>query len=166
MREFSVSIDTSVLDEAFRAAPGTLVAYLKDGVSRAGSEVSREAREEAPKAESTLTNSIRSNAAGELQRMITSNQIYNSFVVAPTGRQGMPPLQSILDWVKVKRLNPRNPKHTQSDLAFMIARSIARNGTAPNDFYERAADAKADKVAKILNASVAAGLKAAGLGSL
>ncbi|WP_120510960.1 hypothetical protein [Photobacterium salinisoli] len=166
MRELSVRVESSALDEALRETPGTLIKYLKEGVSRAGMEVSRTTREEAPKAETTLTHSIRSNVVGELQRMITSNQNYNQHVVAGTGRQGMPPMQSILDWVKVKRLQPKNAKQDQNDLAFMIARSIARNGTAPNDFYDRAADKTADRVADILNASVAAGLRAAGLRSL
>lgn len=165
MRELSVNLQTSALDEAFREAPGLLIQALKAGISRSGSEVSRAAREEAPKAESTLTHSIRSNVVGELQRMIISNLNYNQHVVNDTGRQGVPPMQSILDWVKVKRLKPHNPKHTQSDLAFMIARSIARNGTTPNDFYDRAADQTSDRVADILNASVTAGLRAAGLRS-
>ncbi|KDM91402.1 hypothetical protein [Photobacterium galatheae] len=166
MREISVDLQTSALDEAFREAPELLTKHLKSGVSFAGSLVSRTTREEAPKAETTLTHSIRSNVVGELQRMITSNQNYNQYVVAGTGRQGMPPMQSILDWVKVKRLQPKDSKQNQSDLAFMIARAIARNGTAPNDFYDRAADQTADRVADILNASVAAGLREAGLRSL
>lgn len=166
MRELGFRLENSALDEAFREAPGSLLQYLKAGVSRAGSEVSRETRNEAPKAESTLTHSIRSNVVGELQRMITSNLNYNEHVVTDTGRQGMPPLQSILDWVKVKGLKPRNPKDSQKDLAYMISRSIARNGTTANDFYDRAADKTADRVADILDASAAAGLRAAGLRSI
>ncbi|MCG9597060.1 hypothetical protein L1D15_10010 [Vibrio sp. Isolate25] len=162
MRELSVELHTSALDEAFRTAPDALNKHLKAGIRTAGSLVSRAAREEAPEAESTLTHSIRSNQVGELQRMVTSSLRYNAFVVGETGPQGIPPIQSVLDWVRVKRIQPNNPKHDQRDLAFMIARSIARNGTAANDFYDRAAEQTQDKVAQILQRSVAAGMKAAG----
>ena len=94
--------------------------------------------------------------------MVTSSLRYNAFVVNETGPHGIPPIQSVLDWVRVKRIQPNNPKHDQRDLAFMIARSIARNGTAANDFYSRAAEQTQDKVAQILQRSVAAGMKAAG----
>lgn len=161
MRELSVELHTSVLDEAFRSAPDILNRHLKAGISHAGSIVSRAAKEEVPKAESTLTHSIRSNVVGELQRMITSSLRYNAFVVQGTDAQGMPPVQSVLDWVRVKRIQPKPPKADQRDLAFMIARSIAKNGTQGNDFYDRAAEQTQDKVADILKRSVNDGLRAA-----
>ncbi|WP_158117218.1 hypothetical protein [Vibrio cincinnatiensis] len=163
MRELNIEIKHSALDEAFRTAPDILNQYLKQGIGTAGSLVSKVAREEAPKAQSTLTHTIRSHVVGELQRMITSSLNYNSWVVQDTGSQGMPPIQSILDWLKVKRIQPKTPKADQRDLAFMIARSIARNGTPANDFYERAADKTQDKVSEIINASVKMALKQAGL---
>ncbi|CAM2801789.1 MULTISPECIES: hypothetical protein [Vibrio] len=162
MRELSVELHTSVLDEAFRSAPDILNRHLKAGISHAGSIVSRAAKEEAPKAESTLTHSIRSNVVGELQRMITSSLRYNAFVAQGTDAQGMPPVQSVLDWVRVKRIQPKHPKADQRDLAFIIARSIAKNGTQGNDFYDRAAEQTQDQVADILKRSVNDGLRAAG----
>ncbi|MFA4716909.1 hypothetical protein [Vibrio vulnificus] len=166
MRELHIEINTSALDEAFRTAPNVLNQHLKSAVSYAGSFVSRAAREEAPKAESLLVNSIRSNVVGELSRMITSSLNYNSWVVQETGPQGMPPIQSVLDWVKVKRIQPKTPDTDQRDLAFMIARSIARNGTPADDFYDRAAEQTQDKVSDILNASVQMALSRAGLRSV
>ncbi|HDY7638768.1 TPA: hypothetical protein RQK07_003161 [Vibrio vulnificus] len=166
MRELHIDIDISALDEAFRTAPEVLNQHLKLAVGKAGSLVSRTAREEAPKAESLLVNSIRSHVVGELQRMITSSLNYNSWVVQETGPQGMPPLQSVLDWVKVKRIQPKTPNTDQRDLAFMIARSIARNGTPADDFYDRAAEQTQDKVSDILNASVRMALSRAGLRSV
>ncbi|EMP85035.1 hypothetical protein BFX18_09640 [Vibrio cholerae] len=162
MRELNIEIKDSALDEAFRKAPDTLNHYLKQGVSTAGSLVARVAREEAPKAESTLTHTIRSQVVGELQRMITSSLRYNGLVVQETGGQGVPPVQSILDWVRVKRIQPKTPKADQRDLAFMIARSIARKGTPANDFYDRAAEQTQDTVHRILQRSVEEGLRAAG----
>ncbi|MEI8634721.1 hypothetical protein P4S72_27150 [Vibrio sp. PP-XX7] len=166
MRELNIDFDTSVLDEAFRHAPEQLNQSLKAGVQSAGLFVARAAREEAPKAESTLIHSIRANVTGTLERMITSHLNYNGMVVTGAPSQGMPPVRSILDWIRVKHIQPHNPNQSQRDLAFMMARSIAAKGSAGNDFYDRAADATQDQVTDILYASVRHGLNAAGLGSL
>lgn len=165
MRELSVNLQTSALDEAFRNAPELVLSHLRRGVMRAAGEVENASRDEAPTASFGLRNAIRSKTIGELQQLVQSSQNYNDLVVQKTSSQGFPRVRMIEDWIKDQRLQPHNPKHTQSDLAFMIARSIARNGTAPNDFYDRAADQTSDRVADILNASVAAGLRAAGLRS-
>lgn len=162
MRELNIEVKDSALDEAFRTAPRLMTAHLKMGVRYASMYVAREAREEAPKGESTLTHSIRGRVVGELQRMISSSLRYNSLVVQETGPQGMPPIQSVLDWVKVKRIQPKTPNTDQRDLAFMIARSIARKGTPANDFYDRAAEQTQDTVHRILQRSVEEGLRAAG----
>ncbi len=162
MRELSVDLQTSMLDEALRTAPDIINKRLKAGISTTGSLVSKTVREEAPKGETTLTHSIKSQMKGELQRMITSSLRYNAFVAQGTDAQGMPPVQSVLDWVRVKRIQPKHPKADQRDLAFMIARSIAKNGTQGNDFYDRAAEQTQDQVADILKRSVNDGLRAAG----
>lgn len=162
MRELSVDLHTSVLDEAFRKAPDLVSKHLRSGVEHAGMRVQKAAQLEAPQGESLLVRTIQSNVAGELQRMITSSLRYNAFVVQETGAQGAPPIRKVLDWVKVNRLQPKHQKADQRDLAFMIARSIAKNGTQGNDFYDRAAEQTQDKVADILKRSVNEGLRAAG----
>ncbi|SIO94658.1 hypothetical protein [Vibrio spartinae] len=163
MRELTIELNTSVLDAVLRKAPEVLGTYLQKGLRSAGAYVSRSAKEEAPKSETTLTHAIRAHAVGELQQMVTSHLNYNGMVVTDTQPQGVPPVRSILDWIRVKRIQPHNPKHSQRDLAFIMARSIARKGTVGNDFYDRAADETEDKVAKVLHSSVIHGLNTAGL---
>lgn len=52
-----------------------------------------------------------------------------------------PPIQKILDWVKVKQVLPRpldNGKlPTENQLAFLIARKISREGTKGNHLYSK-----------------------------
>ncbi|END5526333.1 hypothetical protein ABMC86_001973 [Vibrio vulnificus] len=166
MRELHIDIDISALDEAFRTAPELLAKHLRSGLDHAGMRVQKAAQLEAPQADGLLVKTIESLVISDLRRMITSSANYNSLVVQETGHQGMPPLQSVLDWVKVKRIQPKTPNTDQRDLAFMIARSIARNGTPADDFYDRAAEQTQDKVSDILNASVKMALKQAGLRSV
>ncbi len=51
----------------------------------------------------------------------------------PPGK--MPPVQSILEWVKVKPVLPTN-KITQEQLAFLIARKIGREGTKAKHYLK------------------------------
>lgn len=53
-----------------------------------------------------------------------------------------PPINAILDWIKIKPVLPR-PKNglkppTQKQLAFLISRKIARDGIKPGRQYEQA----------------------------
>jgi len=44
-----------------------------------------------------------------------------------------PPIDDILDWIREKRITPRDPKTTERQLAFLFARKIAQSGT---DIFE------------------------------
>lgn len=40
-----------------------------------------------------------------------------------------PPLSDILDWIREKRITPRDSKTTERQLAYLFARKIAQSGT-------------------------------------
>ena len=46
----------------------------------------------------------------------------------------MPPIQPILQWINVRRI--RTPQYTQPQLAWAIAKSIAKKGIRPTPFIE------------------------------
>jgi len=46
----------------------------------------------------------------------------------------MPPVQPIIDWVRVKRI--KTPQYTTEQLGWAIAKSIARKGIRPKPFIE------------------------------
>ena len=46
----------------------------------------------------------------------------------------MPPMQPILEWIRVRRI--RTPQYTQPQLAWAIAKSISRKGIRPTPFIE------------------------------
>ena len=46
----------------------------------------------------------------------------------------MPPIQPIMEWIRVRRI--RTPQYTQPQLAWAIAKSIAKKGIRPTPFIE------------------------------
>lgn len=53
------------------------------------------------------------------------------FIQQTVGRKPgkFPPIDDILDWIRVKRISPKDPKTTERQLAFLFARKIAQSGT-------------------------------------
>jgi len=54
---------------------------------------------------------------------------------------GFPPVQAITEWIKLKRIRPKDPNMSTKTLAFLIARSIAEKGQQfrkPKPFIEPA----------------------------
>lgn len=53
------------------------------------------------------------------------------FIQQTVGRKPgkFPPIDDILDWIRVKNISPRDSKTTERQLAFLFARKIAQSGT-------------------------------------
>lgn len=144
--------DQSVL-EALKGAPAEVMRELGRGTSRAAQEVARAERRNAPKAHSVLTNSIRVANMGSLERMVGPTVSYAEDVVQPIARQPRPPEQSILDWIRVKGIQPRVPGMPLEVLAGLIADKVALKGTPENTFLEDTAGQMADRVQELLMGS-------------
>lgn len=59
---------------------------------------------------------------------------YGQFVDQGRRRGKMPPVQPIIDWVRVKRIS--TPQYTTEQLGWAIAKSIAKKGIRPKPFIE------------------------------
>lgn len=130
-----LTVDTDPLRRALRRAPGRLRDELRLALGRSALEIARAARRNAPKAHSILTNSISSYMSPDgLEAVVFAGADYARMVEERTGPGGKPPVQSMLDWIRVKRIVPDDPSMDQTDLAFVIARSIARKGTRAQPF--------------------------------
>jgi len=152
------------LQQAMSAAPKAVAKHLSKAVNRAGQEVAREKKRQAPKANSTLTHSIQSTKTDRFTALVAPTVGYAHYVVSSWDSQKAPPSpQTILDWVKVKGITPNNPKHTQQDLAFAIANSIQKRGVQGNDFVAETADVMRDRVSQILTQASHNALKEVGL---
>lgn len=63
----------------------------------------------------------------------TSGTLYGAkyFYQQKFGRKPgkFPPVDDILDWIRAKKITPKDPKTSERQLAFIFARKIARSGT-------------------------------------
>jgi len=161
--EIRIRFDDQAVLDALKGAPAEVMRELGRGTSRAAQKVARQQRRNAPKAHSTLTNSIRSARTGSLERIVGPTVAYAEDVINPISRQPRPPEQSILDWIKVKGIQPRVPGMPLEVLAGLIARKIERRGTPENTFLDDTAEQMTDRVQELLMGSAFKALQKAGL---
>jgi hypothetical protein len=112
---------------------------LRQNVDRAlhrgAVEVSREARDRAPKAFGVLTDAIIAKRVDWNEYHIVAGVNYAHAIEygLPPGR--MPPHRPLLAWVKAKRIGNRGE---EDNTAYVIRRSIADRGTRPQPFMRPA----------------------------
>ena len=161
----SLTIDVS--EQIANALPHTHRAILRElskGVNRAGHEMANHQKQhDAPKAHSTLTNSIAVIKTSELSRMVGATVNYAENIVKGRAPGGLPPpLQAMLDYVRVKGISSHIYK-TDESLARAMGLSIAKNGIAPNDYVSRTVNATQDRVRDIISQSVQRGIMQGGM---
>lgn len=150
------------LQKAFKKAPRAMIAAIRPKLERGGQEVAREARSNAAKAFSTLTNAIQVRMVSDTEVHVIAGTDYARAVEEGTGPGGAPSFQSLLDWIKVKGITPNDPKMDTKDLAFLIGRKIRGTGTPARPFMSPALETKTSRLNQLLNQGVYNGLKAAG----
>lgn len=155
-----IVVDTRRVQEAFQRAPAAMVKSIRRYLSRSAHEVAREARERAPKAFSTLTLAIlaKLDPAPTLSARVTAGTQYARHVEEGTGPGGVPPREALRAWLRVKRIEPRNPNMTEDALIWLIQRKIAARGTAPQPYMEPALEAKRSRVFDLIELGVEKGI--------
>lgn len=143
-------LDVRVTDlvprQMLRRAPGFFMQRLAFALERGAQEIAREARGNAPKAFSTLTNSIRSMRQGELHWTIAPGVNYAEAVEG--GRMPMRKVgiaHGLLEWIKLK-IAPGASAKQLDRLGYVIARAIGRRGIKPQPYMQPAFEAKQGRV--------------------
>ncbi len=155
-------VESDRLRRAMAKRPSQLAVALNDVVGRTVLEVARTARRRAPKATSRLVNAIGGIQTAPLEGLVLAATDYAQAVEDGTGVYGetgtpsgrMPPVANILDWIRVARILPDDPDMDQADLAFVIARNIARSGTPAQPFMEPAFERHRDRFRRRIEAAV------------
>ncbi|GEM_PF-2429678 len=157
MTEIRVHIDTAAVDRAFAVAPDVMTSNLRRFLYRAAQEVAREEGRQAPKAFSTLKDSIGVAEVGFLHFQVATGTNY-AVHVADGRFPGKQPgtAKGLVEWVKQKTGLSGKPLDRA---AFVIARAIGRRGIKPNAFDQRTMVSTGGRVVELVREGTAAGLK-------
>lgn len=157
--EIRLIFDGEKVLDGLKRAPQQVEAQLEFALDRGMLELARRARELAPKAFSTLTNSIRGFVIGRLKRMVAPGVNYALPVETGRAPGRMPGTgNGLQEWVRQKTGYSGNQLERTT---FLIARSIARKGTKAQAYMQPAAEEMRDRLHQLLVAAVDRGLKEA-----
>lgn len=139
-----VRYDDQAPREMLLRAPDFFRTRLGQAIERGAQEMAREARSWAPKAFSTLTNSIRAIRESELHWFVAPGVDYGPWVEG--GRmpmRKMPPKGSLIAWIKIKL---GMGEAQASRFEYVLARAIMRRGIQPQPYMAPAFEAKKQRV--------------------
>lgn len=158
MPSFDVTTNASPLADAYRNSPAIIERFLRPELDKSAKLIAREARRNArangAMTYSTLINSINSQLEPGLEAIVFQGTDYGKYVEIGTRGGGYPPQQTVIDWLRVKRIAPRDPDMSEAELAYLIARKIALHGTPAKPFFEPAFNSQKDAAVQRVNAAV------------
>lgn len=167
MAEFEISTNAGAMGARLRRFPAFIAQYLTPALDASADRIARTAKRNVENngsmAYSTLRNSInKALSANGLEGIIKPNVSYARYVEEGTRGGGYPPVQTIIDWLRVKQIQPRTPGMSEKDLAFLISRDIALNGTPAKPFMQPAFESEKAATLARLDAAIQQALKAVG----
>lgn len=149
--------------EALRRAPATMSRHVGKGLLRGGIEIARLARRKAPKALSTLTQSINQQRVSNFRVDVVAAMNYATAVEEGAKPGGWVPTESLLAWIRVRQIKPRREGMDVNDLAYLIQQKIFRKGTKAQPFMEPARKEKEIRVGDLVDQSVGRAIASLGL---
>lgn len=159
MTGLTLTIQNQALLKAIERGPRVLEKHMRLAVLRSIMEMARDARSFAAKAFNYLTNSIIQRQPSPLVGEVVAGMDYARMVEEGTDPGGWPPEQAMVDWIRVKRIEPNDPSMDERDLAFVMARSIAMKGTPTQPYMQPAFDNNKARAEMRCNAAVDAALR-------
>lgn len=138
--------------------PAKLLRHVDAALGRGAAEVSREARNRAPKNSSELVNRIAPRRGSLLLHLVESAAEHSSYLEEGTEPGGQPSGATVLEWMRRAGVKPRTPGMNEFRLARLIRRSIAKNGIEAQPFMQPALDAKQSRLAQLVRAGVDRGI--------
>lgn len=122
---------------AFRKAPLVMLKRADQSLAKSRERIVRGAKRNTAKAESTLTNSIFGKRVTIGEHFIGVGAAHGRAVEEGTGPGGSPPIQSLLDWMRVKGIRGVDEDDT-INIAFLIRKKIAFTGTPAQPYLRPA----------------------------
>lgn len=157
--EITVTFDDAQVRRGIDRFPGRVEARVEIALARGAEEVAREERRLAPKAFSTLANSIRAQRMGRLHYRVGPGVNY-ARPVEEGRKPGQQPgtANGLMEWVKQKTGLDGKALDRRT---FIIARAIGRRGIRPQPYARPAYESKSGRVVDLARAAAAEGAQEA-----
>lgn len=153
-----------VLVDALKRAPQRVTRAVDRTLARGALEVANEAKQRAPQGRGNLARSIISRQVAPLRHEVDVGAQYGADVELGTRGGGLPPVESLTEWVRIKGITPRNPAiESREELVRLLQFSIFQRGTKAQPFLRPAVKAKRSRLAELVAAGAGEGLRDAGL---
>jgi hypothetical protein len=146
--------------EGLARAPDAVMREVDQDVHRVAIMGMRDARTAAPKAMSTLVNSIMTERVGPAHHRIVAEAGHASAQEHGRRPGRMPPIEAIRRWIRVRQIRGRGGISERS-LAFLIARKIGREGTEAQPYMEPQRATSQDRLRRMIPLAVNRGLQEA-----
>jgi Bacteriophage HK97-gp10, putative tail-component len=140
MSSFSVDVNIRDIVASLDDVADKMRQRLDEGVSRAAFETGREMQAAAPKAHSTLVNSIKPDQQEMMSWTVGPHVEYAEYLEQGTQGGGFVPFNVLLSWVRTKQVKPRKPEWDETDLVMAIQRKILQRGSAAQPFAKPLVD--------------------------
>lgn len=149
--QIDITIDDARVQAALDRLPGRVIDAVEVALWRGAEEVARSAKRNAPKAFSTLANSIKADKLGPLHYRVSPHVNYGPFVEYGRLPGKMPgTANGLMEWIKQKT----GLSGTDLDRkTFVIARAIGKKGIRPRPYMKPAFDAHRDRIVERVRAS-------------
>ncbi len=154
---FDVNTNEREVTLKIKGYPKRLVKRVDRAANQFVQRVTSDAKVAAPEAESNLKNSIKAKKLGLMDYVTGPSQNYGGFVESGTNTGGVPPLQSLLDWIRVRRLQPHTKGYTERDLAYAIQQKIKKSGTPSQPYMLPAFNRNEPLLSLLINQQVNGG---------
>lgn len=160
--KIEIRVNDKLAIAAMQRMPGVVERRIDAALSRSAGEVARAAMDKAPKAFSNLTNSIRESRVGEMHYRVAPHVNYAAAVEygvqGPLARQPGT-ANGLIEWVKLK-LRPAGDKEAER-IAFLVTRSMRRNGIKAQPYMRPAAEEHTGRIHQLVRLAVADGINEA-----
>lgn len=158
MNSLHIAVDAAQLQKRVARALTSMPKTLDRFVQRGANEFARAEKKEAPKALTSLTNSIQAHKNGIADYSVAPAMKYAA-AVNNGGRPHWAPLNPLMDWLRVtKRVTDKRQLRAR---AKGLQRFIAAHGTKANPFMQRTRTKMDDRIIALLREGVHAAVQQA-----
>jgi hypothetical protein len=144
--------------EAIEKRGQAAVAGIDRAVGRGAHEVARDAQQHMPKFRSTTAAATNVEHNAPMHYTVRFGTRYAKYTDGGTGPGGRPSLAEMLDWVRLKNIQPRTPGMSQKSLAALIRRSIAQRGVTAQPFAEPALERQRPRLVELMRGALSEAL--------